>query len=364
MVIFSNALILCGEDFEVTKGFLEVEEGIITRIGEGSPGARDFIDLKRGIVCPAFTNAHTHIGDAQGMDRGTYIPIQDIVGKDGIKFHVISNPERVKKGIEYSLEEMKNSGTSAFCDFREGGIAGSRLLKDALSSTSIDGKILGRANGESLDGLIDVANGVGISSVADYSDEELREIRRKTEKSGKLMAVHSCETEDDLAHALKYDPDFLVHLTNMEEGSIEQLARKKIPAVICPRANANLGVGIPPVKDIMQSTLTGIGTDNVMINTLNMLREMEFAFKVTRGLYRDHAFDARDILRAATINGRKILGLGENSIAPENFADFLVFKNRKYIYDPVVGIIHRSEVTDIKFIIKGTEINSGGKSLV
>jgi cytosine/adenosine deaminase-related metal-dependent hydrolase len=117
-----------------------------------------------------------------------------------------------------------------------------------------------------------------------------------------------------------------------------------------------LGAGIPRIKELMESNLVALGTDNVMINSLNMFREMEFAFKIARGLSRDPTISGRDVLRAATLNGRKILGLDSNAIEEGKEANFIILGRRKYLYDPIVAIMHRYEAGDIRGIVKGEHI--------
>ena len=67
---------------------------------------------------------------------------------------------------------------------------------------------------------------------------------------------------------------------------------KKIPKnvrgiVICPRANASLAEGIPDMvlMDKMNCNLA-IGTDNVMINSPDLFREMDYLWKVSMALHK------------------------------------------------------------------------------
>ncbi len=345
-IIFGNAIILEGEDFEVTRGYVVVEEGRIAEIGSGKPKG-EFIDLKQGILCPSFTNAHTHIGDAAAQDYKAYLPIEQRVGKGGAKFEILSNQELVREGINFALREMYHQGISAFADFREGGVYGIEILKSSLSGSNLKALVLGRPDNCSPEEVLEVGDGLGIPSLQAYEFKELKKMRSLTRKKNKIFAIHAAEVEDDLSLVLKLSPDFVVHLTNAGEDALEELFSKGIGAVLCPRANAMLAVGIPKVEEILQNTLTALGTDNVMVNSLSMLREMEFAFKIARAQSRDYKFTAREILKAATINGRRLLGLESNAIAEGNPADFIVFRSNKYIYDPVLGVIHRFEKCQI-----------------
>lgn len=352
MRVFSNATILCGEEFDVVKGYVVVENGVIKEIGEGRAPYRNATDTKRGIIFPAFTNAHVHLGDSIAQDLAAYEHIGRRVGRGGAKFEVLKKRE-VSKGIRCSLNEMFNLGTTTFCDFREGGMKGIKQLKSALLKNQ-DAVILGRPDGDDIEEVLKNCDGIGISSVADYSLRELKKISSAVKKSRKLLALHAAEVKDDVSEALRLKPDFLVHATNAGEESLQKIFDSKIPVVLCPRANAMLGVGMPRIKEIFENASVAFGTDNVMVNSLNMFREMEFAFKAARGLSRDYKFDARKILAAATLNGRKIVGLKSNAISEGSEANFIILRRRKYLYDPILAILHRFEASDIRSIVKGS----------
>lgn len=357
-IVFDNATILCDKDFEELRGYIVVEKGVIKKIGEGKSPYKSAINVKGGIIFPSFTNAHTHLGDSIAKDAGAYESIEKRVGEKGIKFEVLKKYEKgVKNGIRHSLKEMPGYGTTSFCDFREMGLQGIEQLKAVLKD--IEGIILGRPNGNNISEVLNICDGIGISNTNDYSFEELKKISELVKKEKKLLGMHVAEVKDDVEIALKLKPDFMVHLTNASEESLEKVFRARVPIVICPRANAMLGVGLPNLKGIFENSLVALGTDNVMVNSLNMFREMEFAFKLMRGLYKDYKFGAEVVLKAATLKGREILGLESNEIKEGNKADFVVVKRRKYIYDPAIALVHRTESRDIKYVVNGRVIFRG-----
>jgi len=346
MCVFDNATVLYGEGFEEIEGYVAIEDGIITEVGTGGYSGRgaDIVDAGGGIIAPSFTNAHVHLGDSAGADLGVYLSLGERVGKSGVKYDVHRRAD-AKAAMAVTLDAMRRFGTTAFCDFREGGKAGIELLK---SVQNMPGRILGRPLGD--EDILDFCDGLGISSIRDYGVEELKRMLEKRE--GKLVGIHVGEVKDDVLDALKFDPDFVVHLTNAGEVGLDEVFERKIPIVLCPRANASFGVGIPDLKRIFKSDcLVALGTDNVMANSPNMLREMEFTWKLYRGLYKDPGFDARMVLRAATVNGRKILGLPDNTIEEGNQADFIVTKPVKYAVDPVLALVHRIEPSAIKEVV-------------
>ena len=71
-------------------------------------------------------------------------------------------------------------------------------------------------------------------------------------------------------------PNIIVHMTNVTDDDISLVSKKGIGIVVCPRANGILGVGIPKVARMLRLGFKiGIGTDNVMINSPDIFRELD-----------------------------------------------------------------------------------------
>ena len=80
------------------------------------------------------------------------------------------------------------------------------------------------------------------------------------------------------------DLNFLIHLTYPQKRDFNAISSINASVVCCPRSNGALSVGIPPINDILHNKINILlGTDNLMFNSPNMFREMEYALKTTRG---------------------------------------------------------------------------------
>lgn len=186
---------------------------------------------------------------------------------------------------------MQNSGVFGFCDFREGGIEGVNLLKNALSKTGSAGVILGRDGGESY------ADGIGVSSTKEGGDVIQRAI--ETKKRGQIVAFHAGEKDSrDVDSALDAEPDMLVHCTHATDSQLKRIADMDVSIVVCPRSNWRLGVSWssanPPIKKMLDYGCNVLlGTDNVMFVQPDMFSEMSFA---------SYAYDIApiDLLKMAT----------------------------------------------------------------
>jgi cytosine/adenosine deaminase-related metal-dependent hydrolase len=157
----------------------------------------------------------------------------------------------------------------------------------------------------------------------DLTDAAWREIREVTRRRGKLRAIHCLENaayrevslgrtgRGDLARALaEYDPHLIVHLTVADAGEIAQMAAAGKTGVLNPRANATLGLPMPPVRALMEAGVNLLlGTDNGLLNSPNLLAELDFTSKLAKSQYGDAVRpDPLAILRMATSNVRVALG--------------------------------------------------------
>ncbi|NEQ70294.1 MAG: amidohydrolase family protein, partial [Symploca sp. SIO2D2] len=166
-------------------------------------------------------------------------------------------------------------------------------------------------------------DGFSESTMNDLSSKAWQWISEECEAAGKLKAIHCLENEGyrdrsleiegigDLARALKhYDPDLIVHLTVANEEEIALLADSGKTAVLNPRANGNLGLPVPPVAALVDAGVNLLlGTDNGLLNSPNMLAELDYAFKLCKSQYGDSLRpDPACILKMATTNAGTFLG--------------------------------------------------------
>jgi cytosine/adenosine deaminase-related metal-dependent hydrolase len=145
------------------------------------------------------------------------------------------------------------------------------------------------------------------------------------------------------------DPDFLVHMVHAQDLHLERVADSGTPVVVCPRSNAVTDVGLAPVSDMLDATTVALGTDNVMLNSPSMFREMAFTAKLTD-------VSTADVLRMATINGAEIAGLNCGLIEEGRDARLVVLDgtspNLSGAKDPCRAVVRRAGVDDIKDVIR------------
>ncbi|WML68501.1 MAG: Adenosine deaminase [Methanoregula sp. SKADARSKE-2] len=289
-----SGLVLTGEDFEILPSDIVVEDGIIRAI-EANPQA------PRTWICPAFFNAHTHLGDTVAMDCAADGPLTDLVTPpDGLKHRLLAEATQneLVSGMRASIEGMLARGISGCADFREGGPAGVAALREAAEGLPFRPVIFGREGGELY------GEGIGISSTRDVAD--LDQLIENARKNGRLVAFHAGERDlEDIDSALQYDPDIIIHATHATREQLRECVDRNIPIAICPRSNWRLGVAgsvhHPPLKLMQELGCTlFLGTDNVMFVSPDIFSEMAFCHTI-------YKTGPEDLLRAA-IGGSVLMG--------------------------------------------------------
>lgn len=262
---------LVGEELALRPVDIVIEKGLIAAVEETSR-------VPPVCICPAFFDAHTHLGDTIAMDCGSTGDLVSMVAPpDGLKHRLLSAASRkdLVAGMRASVTGMIRSGTFGCADFREGGRDGVNTLRDAVAGLNFQPVIFGREGGE------ETADGLGVSSTRDVPGVE-RQVRA-ARNAGKKIAFHAGERDSgDVDAALSFEPDLLIHMTHATKKQLRACADLEIPITVCPRSNWALGVTssarYPPIHAMIEVGCTVmLGTDNVMFVPPDMFSEMAFA---------------------------------------------------------------------------------------
>lgn len=347
-----SGTIIYGDDFEIKEGYVVVSDGKIKEVGFD----RHESDIS-GIICPAFINAHTHVGDSFVKDV-PYMPLVDLVAPpDGLKHRLLSqvSKDEISRGMAYTLNDMAATGTCRFMDFRENGVAGVELLRSIAGHKAT---ILGRpTETDTAEDVLRVSDGIGISGANDIPRDVLYTLVQKAKNYGKIVGIHAGElNRSDVDTAIDAMPDFLVHMTQAIDSDIKRLQDENLPVVVCPRSNMVTGVGLPPIKKMADAGIClAIGTDNVMLNSSNMFSEMEW---IAKAFLHDDTYT----LRMATLNGARLMRCDKTcgSITAGKEASFMVLNknssNLKGYKNPINSIVRRARPDDISYFIDGGRI--------
>jgi len=331
--------VLVGEELDPVSGRVVVDGGRIEAVEEVETDSTD-------IVVPAFVNAHTHLGDSVAKEAAVGLSLDEAVAPpDSLKHRRLAAADREElvTAMRRTLRFMNRTGTARCLDFRESGIEGARALRDAAQSLPIDPFIFGSGDAA----VLDVADGYGASGA---NDNDFADERAAAREAGLPFAIHAGEPDPTDVHpALDLDPDLLVHMIHVGADHLERVTEQSVPVAVCPRANTVLGVGRPPIRELLEHTTVALGTDNVMLNSPSIFREMAFTAK---------QFDVTDteVLRMATAAGAEIAGLECGVVAPGKRAALTVIDgdsdNLAGTEDPVRAVVRRASALDVDRVIR------------
>ena len=343
-----NCQLLIGEKLEyLREAHIGIEGSKISYVDEGFvSGAQDLRDL---LAIPGLVNAHTHLGDAFAKDACTGLRVDEAVGKEGRKWKLYEKADRgeIIASMRDSAKDMLSSGVTAYADFREGGHEGLKALQAATEDLPIKTIALGRDLGSRFEDC----QGLGLNL---YQLDQIPKDRKGLKD--KLIVIHAGEVAGEVEIALRVEPDIIVHYTKCTDEDIREAAKKEISVVVCPRSNASLKVGFPPVRELFDAGVNvALGTDNVMINSPDMWREMEFLYKAS--LLFD-GLTSLEVLKAASVNGGRAIYRNSGALEKGGTADIVFLDinapNMRGCRDIHAGLVTRCHAGNVRIVlIKG-----------
>ena len=393
-MLIKNVSVLLGKELDyVSNTSIKIQDQRFKKIHPSIESTKEeSIDGEGLLLIPGFINCHTHIGDSIAKDVTLNSSAEKRIHPvSGAKSKILrsTDKEHLANFMNTTCQSMINKGITTFVDFREGGIEGVLLLKQVISELPLRSIILGRL--EFYQGPIEIkknvplprhkidelaelllnCDGIGVSGANENSLSVLNSYSR----TAKIRTIHSSETiqsisaskkitgKSETTRALKMKPHFLVHMTYA--SSRDLLAAKKVTRgiVICPRANASLAEGIPDIELMKKAGCTiALGTDNVMINSPDMFREMDYLWKITMGIHKKRV-DPKEILKMATVNGGKILNKDIGIIENGKLADCIFIDKHALdlepMHNPHASIVHRASESAIRAVMIGGKIIHG-----
>ncbi|MEM0129289.1 MAG: amidohydrolase family protein [Thermoplasmata archaeon] len=332
------------------RAYVRIEGGRVTETGSpGTESAPKHVRRIPGIVTPWPWNGHSHLGDAVSVREPPPVPFSEMVAPpEGYKFRLLrdASPAAKRSAMRAALRGMAREGIAGTIDFREEGLPGVRLLRQAARGRAgSEAVVLGRPVGsdrsrEEIDRILDRADGIGLSSCREEGTEVRRRVAEACRSRGKRYALHASEeVREDPAVYLDPRPDLLVHLTRAEEGDLDQVVAEGVTVAVCPRSNALFGRA-PLLSSLeRRGARVVLGTDNAMLLAPSIWRELEFAYVQSRALGRPAS--AAFLARAALVEPWRWVGReAEARIGADSPAHPLV--HRLPPEDPAYQVVTRA----------------------
>jgi len=394
-MLIKNVSLLYGRELNyILSTNVRISRNHINEVGKNLQPMKDekIVDCEGLLMMPGLVNSHTHIGDSIGKDVGINSDVESKIHPvTGFKQRILKKSEisHLTSFIQNSCISMLRKGITTFIDFREGGLEGVKILRHAVSAIPIRSVILGRIDyyqdaksikkniplikqqKSNLTKLLQNCDGLGISGPNEFSDSVLKYFS----KQKKIHAIHSAETREseiisrkitgktETCRALLAKPNFLVHMTHASKKDLRFVSKNKISIVVCPRANGALAEGIPNVTFMMEAGCNvAIGTDNVMINSPDMFKEMDYLWKVTMG-FNKKRISPKSILQMATTNAGMMFDKKIGVIQPNSYADCIFIEKHSIdiepMHNPHAAIVNRGSENIIRAVMFGGKIVHG-----
>jgi 5-methylthioadenosine/S-adenosylhomocysteine deaminase len=353
--------------------------------------ARETLDRPHHVLLPGLVNAHTHAamvlmrGRAENLPLGPWLrtavwPLE----------RRWVDPEYVRDGTELAIAEMLRGGITCFADMHLWPDVVARTVAAAQMRASVGLVVTEAATSwaTTADEYIDrgmrlrdeykgdplISMHFAPHSPYSASDSTLARVRRLADELDLPVAVHLHETAVEIEQSLQAcgkrplarlaalglaSPQLVaIHMTQVEPEDLDLLAEARASVVHCPESNLKLGAGVCPVARLLgRGIRVALGTDGAASNNdLDLLAEARIAGFVSAGVAATPGeLIASDLVRMATLEGAKALGLGEvtGSLLPAKWADLCCIDLRAPrswpVHDVATAVIYAAssqQVTD------------------
>ena len=337
--IIKNAIIVTLDKSNtiIKNGQLEIQDNIITYVGEPRETKGQIIDANGNIIMPGLINTHCHLamtlfrGYAENSNFNNWWydymrPLEDKIEPDDCYY-----------GAKLGILELLKNGVTTVADFYLHPEETAR----AVNETGIRAHIgIGAITGKEVVGeeyLNEEVEKISINplikpilyahSLYSCDESHFQELNKYAAKYGLVKSTHVSETLNEVGTIDQktgmtpiayleslgfYDtPAILAHCVHADIGDIEILSKYPVTVATNPSSNLILGSGIAPLYSFVKHNINvSIGTDGAASNNnLNMFKEMYLADNLQAGvLNQAQAITTVDSLKMATLRGAVALG--------------------------------------------------------
>ena len=397
-LLLTHGLLLTvdGQNRTIPDGAVAVRGGRIAAVGATAEllalPAAEVIDARGGIIMPGLVNTHTHAAMTLFRGLADDLPLLTWLNEHIFPAEAGLDAEQVRRGALLACAEMILSGTTTFCDMYLFEAAVGRAVQQA-GMRAVIGEVLfdfpSPSYGELENGfgcterLIDEFRGDPLITVAvePHSPylcrpELLARAFRLAERRGLPLVIHLAETAGEVetigarygrtpvghlaALGLLAANVLACHCVALTEEDIGLLQAHAVKVSHNPESNMKLAAGIAPVPRMLAAGIcVGLGTDGAASNNnLDLFQEMDTAAKLHKGHALDPTvMDAQTVLRMATIDGARALGLGERigSIEPGKQADLIIINTHKPhltpMHHPASQLVYAARGGDVATVV-------------
>ena len=402
-ILYKNINYLDLENEKIIEGAdIFIEGNLIKKIGNNLQiKASEVIDGNFLLMTPGFVNGHTHLGmsyfrnyadDLKLMDwlENEIWPIENKLTADDIYWSsILSICENIKSGVTnfcdmyYEMDRVCDATIIS-------GIRGT--LTRGLTDNDGKGKEKLKSVRELYNNYHNKANGrikvvPAPHAIYTCSENFLREISDLSKDLDGIINIHLSETKGEVENSLKEhgmtpisyvnslglldNHVIAAHCVHITDEEISLIKDKKFYPIYNPTSNLKLASGFTPVEKLLKNNIImGIGTDgDSSNNSQNLLQDMHIGAIVNKAREMDEqAVKAIEILKMATINGQRALGISKAGLIKEDYlADLTIFSLKSSNFTPKNNLINalvysataedvRDVLCDGKFVMRNREL--------
>ena len=411
ILIKGGTIVTMDQNNSIVSGDLFIREGRIAEIGKriGSDAA-ETIDATDCVVLPGFVQTHIHF--CQTLFRGAAddLALIDWLKKRVWPMEAAHTKESIRASARLGIAELIKGGTT--CALTMETVRHTEEVLRVVDETGFratvgkcmmdKGDDVPRALHEETAAsiresvaLIEQWHGRGNGRIRccfaprfaiSCTRELLSEVSELARKHKVMIHTHSSENKNECeiveaetgrrnvayldslgisgAHVL------LAHCIHLDTEEMETLSRTKTNVAHCPSSNLKLGSGLARVAEMLARKIpVSLGADGAACNNrLDMFTEMRTAALLQKLAHGPEVLSAAQVLRMATIDGARVLGL-ENEIGSLEVgkrADVIVVDLNQLHSSPkqdvISSLVYSTQPSDVRVtIIDGRIVMRDGK---
>ncbi len=374
----------------VFKGELIVSDDRISYLGDGSDrpllSFDKEIDCNGNLLMPGFKNAHTHSGMSVLRSLADDLPLDKWLNEQIFPVEAKMTPEDIYTMSKLSVLEYLSSGMTACfdmyltpesiaksmddCGFRCVQVS---AMNNFSQSVELQEKMFNELNKE---GSLQSYK-LGIHAEYTTSKELMQKTADLAHKYKAPVFLHLAETKAevdgcierygmsplkllDSLGAFEYGGG-IYHGIYLDEEDFKIMKDRGLYVVTNPASNLKLASGICPISKYLEYGIpVAIGTDGPASNNcLDMFREMFLVTALAK--YRENdasAVDADKVLKMATVNGAKCMGLDDCDVLDKDKkADIIMLDLNMPNMQPLNNITKNIVYSGSKINVKMTMVN-------
>ena len=414
LIVHAHLFTMAGEGVGyVADGAVAVRGDRIAATGPASDlaarfQAKETIDATGCAVLPGLIDAHMHTPLA--IVRGVAQDVAHWMQRALAPYSRHIRPEAALAGIRLNILEALKAGTTTMVDYTRpipgwaeafqqagmrarltptinamppGGMAGWKLgdlypLDPAAGQASIDAAVtFAREWHGAADGRITVMLGPQAPDM--LPRDQLLQIKRIACREGWMIHMHVAQGDREIEQMLKRygqrTPAFLddlglldeellaVHLTEATDEEATLIAQRGARLALCSGSIGIIDGIVPPARAFRDAGgLVALGSDQASGNNCNnIFTEMKLTALFNKIRYRDpEVMPAWEVLRMATIEGARAIGLGDEigSLEAGKQADLILVDLGVPNLSPVMDAPVRNIVPNLVYAASGHEVRT------